>query len=267
MKFIVTGDTHGHTFSRLARLDNIDFPPTKTALIVLGDAGFNFYLNDTDSHNKQKVNQLGYRVYCVRGNHEERPENIYTMTIVYDDEIKGAVYLEPAYPNIRYLMDGGVYEFEGHPTLVVGGAYSVDKWYRLSTAPCETGWTGWFVDEQLTEKEMDYIMQSTAGRSFDFVLTHTCPYFWQPRDLFIKSLNQASVDKTMELWMEKLKDNFNWKIWLFGHFHDDRLMRPGVEMFYNDWDSLENIWRRWTEPEGKVIIDTLVKDPRFDQGR
>ena len=45
----------------------------------------------------------------------------------------------------------------------------------------------------------------------------------------------------MENWLETFKDKIDWDIWLFGHFHDDRLVRPGVEMYYNDIVSMKSI--------------------------
>ena len=38
----------------------------------------------------------------------------------------------------------------------------------------------------------------------------------------------------METWMDKFKDALNWNIWLFGHYHRDRLVRPHVEMLSTD---------------------------------
>lgn len=108
-----------------------DLKPAETALIILGDAGFNFYLNKSDYKNKKQVNDMGYIVYCLRGNHEERPENIPGMAIMVDHDIHGEVYVESMFSNIRYLMDGNVYDFGIFSTLCIGGAYSVDKWYRL----------------------------------------------------------------------------------------------------------------------------------------
>ena len=71
--WLVTGDTHGQV---LERLSHIGYPPDETALIILGDMGLNFYLNKTDRKNKRNVNATGFRIYAVRGNHEERPENL-----------------------------------------------------------------------------------------------------------------------------------------------------------------------------------------------
>ena len=262
MKFLVTGDTHGQVMSRLMSINKEQYPPKETAIIILGDAGINFYLNKTDIKNKKIINNSGYTIYCVRGNHEERPENVPGMEQWYDVNIDGTVWREPDYPNIRYLMDGHAYLIEGHPTLVLGGAYSVDKWYRLSRMPADAKWTGWFKDEQLTPEEMKDITTRFAGEHFHIILSHTCPASWQPFDLFLPGLDQSTVDKSMEVWLEQFKEQIHWTVWLFGHFHDDRLVRPGVEMFFKDIEELDTVWQRWTS--GKELDWWLKKDPNYD---
>ena len=246
--WLVTGDTHGRVMERLFHIENC-YVPEETAIIILGDAGINFYLNKTDAKNKQVINKTGYFIYCVRGNHEERPENIPTMYQIYDENVEGAVYYESEYPNIRYLMDGHAYLINMHPTLVIGGAYSVDKWYRLSHFPQDAKWTGWFKDEQLTPEEMADITERFKGKHFDFILAHTCPYSWQPFDLFLQGLDQNTVDNTMELWLDKFKDMISFNTYLFGHFHDDRVVQPGVQMLYYNIENLEDIYNRWTKED------------------
>ena len=170
----LVSDTHGNrVLSHLEQLAKID----DTALIILGDAGFNYYLNNSDKNLKRKTNLYKKYIYCVRGNHEERPENIPTMTTIFDNNVMGNVWMEPDYTYIRYLMDGHVYNINGYSVLVIGGAYSVDKYYRLSKKH-KDGWCGWFPDEQLTPKEMNTISEAFNGQHFNFVLTHTCPYSW-----------------------------------------------------------------------------------------
>ena len=207
--WLVTGDTHGQV---LERLSHNGYPPDETALIILGDMGLNFYLNKTDQKNKRNVNATGFRIYAVRSNHEERPENLF-MEQMYDEDIDG----------------------------------------------------GWFKDEQLTKKEMDEIGAWVEGKRYDFVLTHTCPISWEPRDLFLSGLDQSKVDKSMELWLEDIKSKVDWEVWLCGHYHDDRLIRPGAEMYFHDIESLDTIWERWQDPES---LDWWVKkDPNYYMGR
>ena len=38
---------------------------------------------------------------------------------------------------------------------------------------------------------------------------------------------------------DEVKNNIGFKVWLFGHYHADRLERPGVEMFHLDTEELE----------------------------
>ena len=204
--YLITGDTHGRVMERLANIPS-HYDPSKTALIILGDAGFNFYLNNTDRNLKRQVNDTGYTVYCVRGNHEERPENLPYIVSKYDQEVGNTVIFEPDFPNIRYLLDGEEYDINGYSVLVIGGAYSVDKWWRLGNAPKDAKWTGWFEQEQLDEYERAEILQKVKGKKYDFVFTHTCPICWEPRDLFLDAVDQSTVDKSMENWFQEVKDN------------------------------------------------------------
>ena len=43
----------------------------------------------------------------------------------------GKVWVEEAYPNILFAKDGEIYDIAGMKTIVIGGAYRVDKFYRL----------------------------------------------------------------------------------------------------------------------------------------
>lgn len=254
----ITGDTHGD-MTRFYNLQDSD--PSTIGIIILGDAGCNYYLNKRDDKTKQKLEDTGYSYFLVRGNHEERPENIKNMITIYNEDIQGEVFWEEKFPYIFYLKDGGIYNFSGHKTLVIGGAYSVDKYYRLSMG------YQWFSEEQLTTTEMKKINVENFGQKFDFVFTHTCPISWEPTDLFLSMINQETVDKTMEVWLDEFKDEIQWNIWLFGHYHADRLERPHVEMFYKDMEDLDTIWERWKQyDEDESLSWWLQKSPRFYWG-
>lgn len=267
--WLVRGDTHGDfTWMVNGCLD--DYKSNETAIIILGDAGFNFWLNSKDAKTKQEVNSKGYRFYCVRGNHEARPSDIPNMQDIYDEDVKGWVYMEVMYPNIRYLHDYSDYCFGKYYTAVIGGAYSVDKWWRLEQAGIHNPKynnpkkTGWFANEQLTAAEMDDAMEKLSGLPYDFVMTHTCPISWQPTDLFLSAINQSEVDSSMELWLDKFKDAIKWNVWLFGHYHQDRLERPHVEMYYKDIESLDTIYERWMKYDETNELDWwLNKSPNY----
>lgn len=54
--YLISGDTHGKVVERLS-LITPNYKPEETALIILGDAGINFYLNKTDTKNKKTLTQ------------------------------------------------------------------------------------------------------------------------------------------------------------------------------------------------------------------
>lgn len=274
--WIFTGDTHGGVGANI-RISNIhknipECKPSETGVIILGDAGLNFYLNKTDKKQKRMLNGQGYHIYCVRGNHEERPENIESYHLEYDANVGNMVWVEEEFPNIKFLADGGNYVIGGHPCLVIGGGYSVDKYWRLQRAGYKASEAdiadpkkcGWFKDECLTVDEMSAITDSNKGKKFDFILSHTCPYSWQPTDLFLGCIDQSTVDNSMELWMDELKDTFNWNIWLFGHFHADRVERPHVEQMYTDYENMDTIWNRWNDEETYKDEWWLSRSPYMD---
>lgn len=212
--YLITGDFHGK-FSRLEQLKGF-FIPEETAIIALGDFGVNYLLNSRDRQIKKRLNKLGYTFYIVRGNHEERPENVSGMELIWDNEIENKVYIEHEFLNLRYLIDGEDYFFNGKRALVIGGAYSVDKYYRLFNH------MQWFPEEQLTQQEMKNIEKSVEGERFDLIFSHTCPYSFQPFDAFLSCVDQSTVDNTMEHWMEDLTTKIKWDMWHFGHFHIER---------------------------------------------
>lgn len=125
--FYVTGDIHGSLEDLACRI-KINNITEKDVLIILGDAGFNFYLGKRDDWLKDSANSLGPTIFCIRGNHEARPSQISSYKM--KTWMGAPVYYEESRPNLLFGIDGEVYDFDGHSVLVIGGAYSVDKYYR-----------------------------------------------------------------------------------------------------------------------------------------
>ena len=259
--WLITGDTHGKTAQRLAYIKEMmpEYKPEETAVIILGDTGFQYYKNKKDWKAKHQASSYGYILYCLRGNHEDRISNSKDAHRMYDDEVKGYVWIEDEFSNIKYFDDAfGEYFIMGKRILTIGGAYSVDKWYRL-----QNNWM-WFAEEQLTADEMAFAEKVLAPWNYDFILSHTAPISWEPTDLFLRGIDQSKVDKTMEIWLDKFKNMTNWKVWLFGHYHADRIERPYVEQFYTEVENLEDIWSRWQKYKETGELDWwLPKSENF----
>lgn len=259
--WLLTGDTHGSRL--LPRLYGIKTMPEVGAIpeaigvIVLGDVGLNYYLDSRDDKLKKQVNALGFQLYCVRGNHEERPENIESMKLIYDESVHGEVYVEEKYPNIKYFKTFGEYRIFRYKVAVIGGAYSVDKEYRQLM-----GWN-WFPGEQLTEEETVELFELMTGKNYDIVLSHTCPYDWRPTDLFLSCIDQSKVDTTMEKTLNLLKDYIGcWDRWAFGHYHDDRIVRPNAIMLYHKIITLEDLMG----DNYQHNLTDFVIDPKYNEG-
>ena len=225
----------------IKKLDKTD------TIIILGDAGLNFFLNKSDDNLKQQLGKYKCNYFIIRGNHEERPSNLYLEDKDKNWHIKeqwgNFIFYEEKYPYIKYAMDfPTVYYINNYKTLVIPGAYSVDKEYRL-----KMGWS-WFKDEQLTEKEMEHGREIAKQHnfSFDLVLSHTCPIIYEPTDLFLSFVDQSKVDKTMERYLGELEHALDYRLWCWGHYHKYRVypLNEGRQplMLYNDAAIELNEW-------------------------
>ena len=273
-KWLIRGDCHGSFHWMHTQLK--DYDKETTGIIILGDAGINFYIDKKDERLKKEVDRLGYYLYLVRGNHEGRPQKVLTdIETIYDENVGGEIMYESKYPHIRYFKDYGIYIINGYRCAVIGGAYSTDKWYRLMRVGIQDTFdpqyfnpkiSGWFYNEQLTPIERQNAKNLfLENPNFDFVFTHTCPKKFQPTDLFLSFIDQSEVDESMELWMEEIYNkivvNF---AWCFGHYHADRLERPHIEQYYNAIEELDKIAERWETYDITGELDWwLQKSPNF----
>lgn len=202
--------------------DNINFSPETDCIILLGDVGANYFFNKRDKEFKKKLMHYPFTYFCIRGNHEARASVCATKDPDHwsmENFFSGSVWVENKYPNIKYAMDCPfIYNIKGYKTLIIPGAYSVDKHYRI-----QRGWP-WFEDEQLTQEEMNLGKEIIKRNpAFDLILSHTCPIIYEPTDLFLSVVDQSLVDKTMERYLGEIEYNITYKLWLWGHFHDYRI--------------------------------------------
>ena len=208
----ITGDTHGD-FSRFYKFSNKVKPTKADIMIILGDAGLNYYGNRLDALRKSEAAVLPMTFFCIHGNLEMRPEHI--------DSYKtkrfhgGTVWYEPDFPNLLFARDGDVYRFGGRDCIVIGGAYSVDKFYRLQNG------RQWFEDEQPSEAIKARVENTLAKRDYkiDTVLSHTCPIQYEPTEVFLPSIDQSTVDKSTEQWLGIIEQRLGYKAWYCGHYH------------------------------------------------
>ena len=229
----LTGDTHGR-FDRV-----IDFCLSKgltheNMFIILGDAGLNYFGDGRDTLNKEALSKLPITFFCIHGNHERRPD---TLAGYKQKEWNGdLVWYEDEYPNLLFARDGDIFTMEGTRHLVIGGAYSVDKYYRLENDLL------WFADEQPSAEIKTYVEDQITKNRIDIVLSHTCPYKYEPRDAFLPMIDQSTVDDSTERWLDGIEEKVDYKAWLCGHWHIEKQIDK-LRFLFHDVVSLEMIKR------------------------
>jgi calcineurin-like phosphoesterase family protein len=145
----------------------------------------------------------------------------------------GTVFVEDEHPNILFAKDGEVYDFDGYKAIVIGGAYSPDKHYRLAN-----GWS-WFADEQPSEEVKAHVEAKLEriGWEIDIVLSHTCPQKYLPTEVFIPGLDQSTVDGSTELWLNSIEGRLDYRHWYCGHFHTSKRIDK-LQFMFKDFDAL-----------------------------
>lgn len=117
---------------------------------------------------------------------------------------------------------------------VIGGAYSVDKYFRLARG------ISWFEDEQPSMKIRAQVEENLNKISWqaDIVLSHTCPYRYRPTEVFLKGLDQSTVDTSTEEWLEQIEARLRYDRWYCGHFHTDKVIDK-LRLFFHDITELK----------------------------
>lgn len=222
----ITGDTHGD-MSRIVQFCKRMDTSKEDILIILGDVGINYYGNSKDIGIKREMSNLPITLFCIHGNHERRPSTIAGYKVI--EWNGGSVWVEDEYPNILFAKDGEVYDFNGIKTIVIGGAYSVDKFYRLSRG------YHWFEDEQPSDEIKNYVEEQLANRNWniDVVLSHTVPYDYRPVDLFLSMVNQNTVDESTEIWLDEIEKRLEYQWWYAGHYHTVRCKNK-IQIMFED---------------------------------
>ena len=225
-----TGDTHGEVEKILRFQDRMGLT-ADDVIVVLGDAGWNYDMGSHDRLAKAFLKRAGITVFSIHGNHEERP---YNLPKYHEAEWHGGiVYVEDEFPNILFAKDGEIYDLDGHRAIAIGGAYSVDKPFRLAYG------YNWFSSEQPDEiiKACVESKLESLNWKIDVVLSHTCPQRYVPIEAFLSCVDQNSVDHSTEEWLDTIAERLDYNQWLCGHWHIDKAIDK-IRFLMDDFVSL-----------------------------
>jgi 3-oxoacid CoA-transferase subunit A len=231
MTIYVTGDKHGRLkpVKQFAKREGLS---DEDVIVILGDAGFNYYNSERDAWTKKVVAKIAPTVLCIHGNHEIRPQSL--PRLYHEAQWHGGtVFVEDEFPNILFAKDGEVYDLDGISAIAIGGAYSVDKWYRL-----ENG-LRWFANEQPNDKVKARVEAKLDSLDWkvDVVLSHTCPFGYEPTEAFLPDVDQSMVDTSTEVWLDRIERRLEYKRWYCGHWHIEKSIDQ-MRFMFNEFEPL-----------------------------
>ena len=209
----ITGDIHGSLEPIYDLVEKYE-PKEDDIIVILGDVAVNYTGRLRDKFIKEEMNNIGITFFCIHGNHENRPQNIAS----YQEKNwnGGRVLYEEDYPNILFPVDGDIFELEGNKCIVIGGAYSVDKFYRLRNG------YNWWPDEQPSPTIKEYVEEQVKNHKIDVVFSHTCPFKYIPTECFMSGIDQSTVDNSTEQWLDTIEEAIEYEAWYLGHWHTDK---------------------------------------------
>lgn len=227
-----SGDIHGYPwdvkkFCKKYKLTQEDI------LVLLGDVGANYYGDQRDDTMKEALSKLPPTILCIHGNHEMRPWHIDGYHLA--DWNGGKVWMQDRFPNLLFAKDGEIFTLNGKKYIVIGGAYSVDKYYRLMRG------YGWWDDEQPSEEIKAYVEKQLRENGIDVILSHTCPFKYEPREMFLSTIDQSTVDASTEKWLDSIEESTNYIAWFCGHWHTDKRIDK-MHFLFHSFESDEQIW-------------------------
>ena len=214
----VTGDTHGEEGRFSAEL-----MPEQSGwkeddkLIIAGDFGYVFEGEQRVLSEKNKLNALSkknFEILFVDGNHEG-----FDYLLNYPEEERYGAPVRRIRNNIFWLQRGFVYTIEGMRVFVMGGAYSMDKAFRMKYQEI-CGQKIWFEQELPNASEYRRAIENlrASNMEVDYIITHTAP----------KSIIYRLIGRTPDMHDAELTGFLDWvyhevkfKKWYFGHFHED----------------------------------------------
>lgn len=246
----ITGDTHGD-FSRFA--SRAFEEPPGSYVIICGDFGG---IWDGSSRENYWLDWLAAKPYTflfVDGNHEN-----YDVLNAFPVSKWNGGNVHFIRNNIIHLMRGQIFDIEGIRFFAFGGARSHDissgilslddpdfyeKRKRLNRAMVlyRIDHLSWWKEEMPSDNEKTEGLSnlSAINNKVDVVLSHCAPTSVQ--DIFSGGLFEHD---DLTDYLETVKAQCEFKLWFFGHYHEDREIGRNFVMLY----------------EGVYLLDDFLND-------
>lgn len=222
MRILFAGDTHGDS-THVRYLVGRAKASSCDRVFVLGDFGHWPHMADGRRFLEQ-LNNLATKeqvpIYFLDGNHDNMPPIYRTPqpadrygflhpTVVEGDK-------ETVMTNIHYAPRGHQWIWGSKRFIALGGAYSVDKDYRLKEE-ARRGRSNylWFETEEMTDGDMENILRTASPRVVDVMLAHDKPLRSQP-DWNRKDLPECLPNQRR---LQRAIDHLAPEHYFHGHLH------------------------------------------------
>ena len=215
MAVFITGDIHGN--NSIEKLNDEHFDSAGLSrddyVIILGDFGLVWSdpMNTDEAYWLDWLEKKPWTTLFIDGNHEN-----FDLLGAYNTEPWHGGQVRYIRDHIMHLCRAEVFEIGGHAFFCMGGAYSVDKQWRM---PYETWWP-----QEVPNEEVRALADAKIAEvgEVDYVLTH-CPPSEALHELVHDSLIfDLNIDE-YNLWLQRnVGDALRFKRWFFGHMHVDQ---------------------------------------------
>lgn len=207
MRILLAGDTHGY-IGHCQYLIRTALAKECDLVFILGDFGY-WEHQTTGVKFLDQLNEyassLGMTVYFLDGNHDKTSLLMEKYGDFRNEE--GFVIVRP---DVLYAPRGHRWAWDHVRFIALGGAYSVDKDWRLQEEELYPGKYGgaetlWFPEEEMTDEDMDLFLEDTT--KVDIVLAHDKPRAsnpkWNRKDYLECLPNQDRLQRAVRVLQPK----------------------------------------------------------------
>lgn len=210
MRILLVGDIHANTFY-LRRAMEYAYNELCDRVFFLGDFGWKFDDNFLELGTKL-FQKYGLFVDFLDGNHEDFD---YLLSFpVADDGYRHIA------EGIRHIPRGTILDLDGHNVLVMGGATSIDKMYRVPHI-------SWWEQESITYDDMRNAIEGLYNvDKISAVFAHDGPVMpggsnkgddlWKFGPRYYEALHDSQVNRSKLYTLMEMAEP---KFWYHGHHH------------------------------------------------
>lgn len=211
MRLLIIGDTHGNTGWVRNYIFPIALVVEADAIVQLGDFGAWEHTPDGLAYMNAVgavAQDSGIPLYWLHGNHDK-----HSLTLsLYKPDRRGFL---PCRDQLFYIPQGHAWEWAGVRLRAFGGAYSVDKDWRVQS-DLKRGRKEhlWFPEEEMTDADMTRLLAADQGKK-EIILSHDKPYSakpgWNRKNITACVPNQLRLERALRTHQP------DW--WFHGHLH------------------------------------------------